>query len=307
MKKFTIVGDVGGTFTKMMLVDTKERIMLGEVTKYPSHSNMDKDFIVNNFARMVIEHIEMIEENKGFLQGIVLAFPGPFDYTNGICLIDDGKFKSIKGIKIGDEISKKISQVEITSIRNKKIKILFENDARLFAIGESTIQNTPLKSLYITIGTGTGSTFIEENRVIEGLKNEGYVYNYKFKKGVVDDYISKRGIARIASKYGFSNKIEIEELYHLGKEGNPKAIEIFKEFGGLIGEMIEEISKIYQFEFLVLGGQISKSFSLFEKNMFNYLVERNIDITIKYSGDTSYSVLLGAIRLFDINKGGNSE
>lgn len=302
MREFTIVADVGGTFTKVMIVDNLTKEMFGEIKEYPSMSNEDKDVIINNFVNMINKSVYRIKENTGYVRGIILAFPGPFDYKNGISLIDGvEKFKSLFGVNIKEEISKKLDYEYIPILDRDKFDIIFENDARLFALGEAILQKLDEKVLYITIGTGTGSTYMIGNNILTNFKdatsNEGYIYSYKFKDGIINDYISKIGLQNLAKNYEFSENQDIKELFNLGEKGDERAKIIFCEFGKILGEMLLEVWEKNSFDVVVIGGQISKSKGLFEKSLKECVGLKN-KITIKYSENTSYSVLIGAISLF---------
>ena len=58
-----------------------------------------------------------------------------------------------------------------------------------------------------------------------------------------------------------------EELSLSARKGNTDAIKAYAEFGLHLGECIKSILYLYAPEAIILGGSISKSFSLFKESM----------------------------------------
>ncbi len=297
--RYTIAFDVGGTFIKAANLDYAGNVILNSMEIYDSHSNEDKKYIIENFIKIIESQIEKIKDKEYEILGIGYGFPGPFDYERGISLIHGiGKYDSIYNVNIKNEI---LDGMKNMKNLNRNFKIAFENDAALFALGESLIgMAKPYdRAICITIGTGAGSSFIEHGKLIKNrydVPENGWIYNTKFKDSIVDDYISVRGILNLGKKY----KIEAEnvkEIYEKAVCKDKNALNVFMEFGNNLGEAIIPFIEEFKPDAVIFGGQIVKS-----KEYFKYCLREKLskyDVNLKYSKDTSISVFSGVYKLIE--------
>ncbi|QKE76030.1 ROK family protein (plasmid) [Arthrobacter citreus] len=281
--------DVGGTFIKAaVLEDTC--IIEDTESQFDSRSNEDADSILNHFVSIIKSLSESYktykqETSKSFAHktiGIGLAFPGPFDYENGVSYIKGlNKFEALYGIAFRDELSKRLLHSEIFKATNR-VKLLFENDGRLFGLGGSTLFPHQ-RVISLTIGTGLGSAFIENRKIIKHDKRvpkDGYLYNQIFNGKIVDDHFSRRGILQLAANQNIlGENIDVKELAEHAKEGNESAIALFQEFGANLGEMLIPFIEQFQPHQIIIGGQIAKSFDLFGKNLEQQVGFTGIKVT----------------------------
>src|SRR5262245_48286298 len=93
--------DVGGTQIKAAAV-IEGVIVPSAVSHYPAHADRSANEIAVHFAGIAAELVAKTERDELPLGGIGLAFPGPFDYENGISLIRGlDKFESLYGLPVG--------------------------------------------------------------------------------------------------------------------------------------------------------------------------------------------------------------
>jgi len=185
--------------------------------------------------------------------------PGPFDYKKGVCLIPPHlhKFKSLYGQNLREDL------IERTGLNN----ILFENDARTFLRGEewTGLAKGFRRIIGITIGTGMGSSFMVDGRIISGGKGvprSGWIGGMRCTWGMVEDRISQRWILH---RYQELTSKSAENVEQIVKNCDAACIRIFEELGGTIGSVLLPIAERFEADCIVFGGQISKSFHLFEK------------------------------------------
>src|SRR5215207_669175 len=89
--------DVGGSSVKSALVSEVQQIA-GKVCVEDIQSGATADEILNTLAAIITGHLDKVKE----VRGIAFAFPGPFDYGQGICLIQNqAKYESLYGINVG--------------------------------------------------------------------------------------------------------------------------------------------------------------------------------------------------------------
>jgi glucokinase len=112
----------------------------------------------------------------------------------------------------------------------------------------------------------------------------------------VDDYISKRGILRLMRQAGLDTAhLDVKQLAEMATGGDATASGIFREFGGMIGEMLVPFIRSFQPEAIVIGGQIAKSQHLFLDSTREAL--RDFRVALEVSDETSVSTFVGVSRL----------
>lgn len=298
---FYIGLDIGGTNIKSGVILENGTILNNNINMYDSFSNSNKDIILNNFLNIILKEIDLAK-NYNKLIGIGIGFPGPFDYKNGISKIKNiNKYDSIYNINIKQELlNNLLCNNSLKNIFSEKFDILFENDATLYSLGELELnQNLKIgKTLCLCIGTGCGSTFFENGKVLKygnGIPENGWVYNIPFKDSIIDDFISARGILKFYNSINNENINNVKDIA-LSFENNIYSRETFNYFGKILAESLNVILNKFDAKNLVLGGQICKSYNLFKDSLLKNL---NFSPNTTLSLDTSKSTLLGAKALFN--------
>lgn len=303
--EYYVTLDVGGTNIKAGVIDNNNSIVNGTVKTYNANANKSKEVILNSLVDIIKKEADLIDRNDLLIDGVGLAFPGPFDYEKGISYITGiNKYESLYGINVKNEL---LNHIYSNGFLNNKLSsnfsILFDNDANLYAMGEYYYGKGKgyNKSIYICLGTGIGSAFVENGHLVkfrEDVPKNGWVYNTPFKESIIDDYISARGIIKLADNImGSSHNASVKELADTAKAGNKLAIKTFDTFGNMMGHALLPFIKSFKPEAIILGGQISKSSDLFKDALISAISPYKL--IIKISENSSISTLLGAYNLFD--------
>lgn len=123
MKEYICL-DVGGTEIKTACVDEAGNLMQ-PVRHFPARAGENAENLLAHFAEIIRETKPAPEQSAG----IRLAFPGPFDYERGICLMQGlAKYDALYGLDLRRELGTRLG-VGPEDIR-------FANDASAFALGE---------------------------------------------------------------------------------------------------------------------------------------------------------------------------
>lgn len=282
--------DVGGTEIKSLLIDLETKSIVVEQKKFPSKSNLNKIEILNHFSFV----LNKMKKENNTICAIAMAFPGPFDYENGISYMKGiNKYDSLYGISIESGI-KQLNNNWINSC-----KFIFLHDIASFALG--CCQLNPVynkeKIMYLCIGTGAGTSFTNKGELdlSQNLPKNGWIYNEPFKDSIIDDYISVRGFNKLSLKY-FGKIIDGYNLQKLGEQKNKKALLLFEEFSRWLFEALYPFCEKYKPDRLILGGQIAKGFFLYSDDLSNYCKDFNIKIDCKY--DTSEVICYGLLKKY---------
>lgn len=286
MKRNIVIAlDVGGSYIKSCIL-LNHVPMTASQKEFPSLADQDQETIIEQLIHIFkyqadFYHSQFIEQDGHWRIG--LAFPGPFDYKQGICYVQGlDKFESLYGYHVKEALYERLAQEQGSWARPlQSAEIRFENDARLFALGFST--NYPqARFMALTLGTGLGSAYIDKSTIMDhsqGIPANGWLYNQPYRDGIVDDAFSKRGILQLARSLGVMKPdLDVKELAEDAIAGDRLSQEVFMEFGHRLADMLIPYIQAYQPDLLVFGGQLSKSFHLFSGALQSFADQHRIQI-----------------------------
>jgi glucokinase len=200
--------------------------------------------------------------------GIGIGMCGPLDYAKGISLIQGvDKYESIYGINLKDEFRRRLGLPDTYPIE-------FDIDTWDFARGETWQGNAQgfRRILAIALGTGLGSAFIADGEILAdgpGVPPPyGWIGGLPYKDGILDDAFSRRGILSIykhLSGKPTRKDFDVKHIAQRARKNDSLCLQVFQKFGELFGKALRPILGEFQAECLVFGGQISRSFDLFEQ------------------------------------------
>ncbi|MGB4263561.1 MAG: ROK family protein [Fervidobacterium sp.] len=291
--------DMGGTFLKSAIVSNDGEIVQESFYKVPSFSNCSKNVIIENMLNTLRVQIKRAKELHMKIEGIGIGIPGPADYEKGILYIPPrlNKYQSIYGVSLKDEI------IEHLNIGNVK----FELDSFLFLRGENWlgVARNFSRVIGITLGTGLGSAFMINGKIVVDetiTPPEGWIGGLAYKDGIVEDVISARWIVREYKKLkGIDKDFEVEEIAYFAERGDRICQRIFEELGENLSLVLEPIALRFRPDAIVFGGQISKSFKLFENTLKSGLSQLPFPIKIRTAKYIDLSSLYGAAYLIFSN------
>lgn len=251
MDSKTILLDVGGTFVKCS--DGRE---------IPIDSDGTREEIVSS-----------LREALGGAQRAAVAIPGPFRYADGTFLMKH-KFAAVYGEKFADLIA----EANCPAARSYR----FIHDVNCMLLGEMAegAGRGYERVALVTLGTGLGFALSLDGQIQMNELGSPLVpvYNLPFRDGILEDYVSKRGFLR-----GWEG-ITVKELAARAYEGNPAARDRFREVGGILASSIAPLLGRYGIQCLLLGGQISRSYSLMAQALEDGLREL---ASLQYVGPVS--------------------
>ncbi|CAF3638729.1 unnamed protein product [Adineta steineri] len=192
------------------------------------------------------------------------------------------------------------------------IPISFYNDATCFAIGEANSKHNKVykRILALTLGTGFGSTFIDDGEIIlnrHDVPPGGMLWNYPYKENsIADDCFSTRGLVKIynrilqeefineQSSLSSNKLIDGEILAEQALNGDENAIKAFRIFARLLGEfLIPHIEKFHT-DLIIIGGGLAHSYHLI-RDEISKILQASSNIPICFSLSHEKSICLGAV------------
>ena len=239
-----IIGiDLGGTHVRAGVVSEGRLENIASV-RIPS------DGAVDEVLRVIFQLVDPLID--GNTNAIGIGVPSVVDVEKGI-VYDVQNIPSWKVVEL-----KKLME------ERYRLPVLINNDANCFALGEKYFgKGQKAHSLIgLTIGTGLGAGIIINDKLYPGLNTGAGEF------GCVD-YLDKY-YEYYASGQFFENCYHTngEVVFQKAQSGDPLSTMILEELGTHIGNAIKMILYTYCPELIILGGSISKSYSFFEKTMW---------------------------------------
>lgn len=291
--------DIGGSHITCQLFDLNtNRLIANSKVRISVDGKGSKESILKSWVKAIQKTASKI----GFknLTGIGFAMPGPFDYKNGVAWFDENvdKFHNLHGVDVKAEL---LTRLDLPA----DFPIRFLNDASSFAVGEANVEpaSKHKRIIALTLGTGFGSTFIKNGLLVageDGIPDDGFLYHVPFQNSIADEYFSTRWFLNEYKNVKGVEFLGVKELAELAKTDS-FAIGLFKIFGKNLGEFLIPWIQKFNAGCIVLGGNISKSFPLFEPAFTTELKTEKIKIEIVITELDENAALIGSARLCDEN------
>ena len=279
--------DVCGTQIKAASID-KDGHLSEPIQYFPARSGENAETILDHFIRI----IRQVSEPDA-IPALRLAFPGPFDYERGICLMRGlGKYDALYGLDFGGELGRRL-EIPRDTIR-------FANDAAAFALGELHFGagKGAQRAMFVCIGTGCGSAFAVNGALVSapepGVPENGWIYPTPFLEGQIDDYLSRRGLLAL-TQARLGQALDGKALAQRTRSGEKSAGACFREFGVRLRDALSPFLDGFRPEVLCLGGQIMKSGDLFLEPLETACLGSGIRLAV--TEDTSVRTLQGLTRV----------
>lgn len=294
---YAIGADIGGSHISTVLIDLENKCKVeSSFHEVRVDHQASADEIIKRWAVSIKKTMRSIPE--GGIAGVGFAMPGPFDYKNGISLMDKSvaKYEGLYGINVGDALKKELNLPPWMPFR-------YINDALAFAIGECWIGKASAyrNVMAITLGTGFGSAFLTNGvPVIEGdrIPEKGYVYHIPYRGGIADDFFSTRWlVSQFQERTGLMCK-GVKEIADLSME-MPEAKELLQDFGHDLGSFLLPLLTRFEADCLVIGGNISGAYPIFGPSLEAVMYQQNNALNIMVSELMESAAMIGSARLLE--------
>jgi predicted NBD/HSP70 family sugar kinase len=174
----------------------------------------------------------------------VLGVPGPFDYD-------------LDGVDVRSELADRLGIAAPDQLR-------FLNDAAAAGLGEwwAGAGRGTRRFLYLTLGTGFGSAFVEDGAVVDDdprVPTGGLLGEVVLRGEIADEWLSTRGIARRWS----GTPADAETIAARAGLGDRSAVDLFGAFGADLAEVLQPWLASFQPGAVAVGGGLAGAYDLF--------------------------------------------
>jgi len=227
--------------------------------------------------------------------GATLAMPCPFDFETGICLMRH-KLPYLYGVNLRNALAGLFGW--------EPAQVQFLNDADAYLLGEvgAGAARGFGRVVAITLGTGTGSAFALEGRLLTdgpGVPLGGEIWDLPYEGGIVEDFLSSRAIAGGYQKRT-GNATTVSALAETAL-ADPAAQETFAEFGRHLGRVLNTKLAEFSPDVVVLGGGISRAAHLFLPVALEQLSGPSPQLRVSELQDLAPLVGCGVARILSMN------
>jgi len=280
-KSFILSADIGGSHITAAIIDLETSIVLPN-TLIRSHVDAHKDAeeIIRIWSGVLQEASAYY--NLPYLK-IGIALPGPFDYLQGICQIQNqNKYDALYGLNVKELLARKLH------VSSQDIRMI--NDAGSFLQGEVFAGTAKGYShaIGVTLGTGLGTS-----RFHETLAEDADLWCSPFLNSIAEDYLSTRWFI---SRYQELSGIKVQGVKELTglAEKDVRVRMVFEEFGTNLGKFLVDFIRIDKPEVIIIGGNIANASNLFINKVNRVLTAHNKLVPIKKSILGEEAILIGA-------------
>lgn len=246
--------DIGGTTTKIGLVDIHQKLIASTVMD--TNAKRPAEEVIGEIATRTLDLLEDQGIAMDQCIGAGIGVPGTIDSKRG-------------SVKYSNNIQ--WENVELTKIMGAylPIPIRIANDADCAALGEAVAGagKECQDVIMLTLGTGVGGGIILDGKIYEGKGLGGSELGHMVivengeactcgRKGCLEAYASATALMREA-KRATGEDLKPKEIFEGARAGDPKLQQLVQNYIGKLGTGIVNIVNIFRPQLVILGGGIS--------------------------------------------------
>jgi glucokinase len=247
--------DIGGTFVKAGLVDETGRV----IESRRAHTAIDD---LNAFVSNLSELIREFQKSTA-IDAVGLGVPGLRNSRTRI-IETAPNIPCLRKVNLEQLVADQV-----------QIRCVSENDANAAAYGEflcgpgAGLQHMAM----LTLGTGVGSGFVLNGNLFTGASGYAPEFGHTVlrakpygndegrpcgcgNRGCVEAFVSATGIVTTAKEHGMSGTLTSEGIFDAATQGDPTAMEVFKETGEYLGIACANLINLLNLEMIVIGGGV---------------------------------------------------
>lgn len=273
-KPYAVGIDIGGTNTKMGLVDKKGNIVSQCVLSTTGHDTVGE--YIDAMMPAIVQLAEQAGTGIDKITGIGVGAPNGNYYTGEVA---DAPNLPWRG------------RIPFATLMQERLgfKVTLTNDANAAAVGE--MQYGAAKGMkdfiMITLGTGVGSGFVANGQVIYGhtgfagelghavierngrqcnCGNKGCMERYCSATGIVitaKEYLAERSEPSLMREYG--DKLTAKNIQEAAQAGDKIAMDVFEYTGMILGESLAIAAVITSPQAIVFFGGLAQAGDLILK------------------------------------------
>ncbi len=259
--------DIGGTNLRVGVVDG-----LSIIHEHRCHADFsgicgahDPSTAWRSIIASISEVLNEVLLTYPEVTSIGIGFPGFIDPHNGH-VAQSPNLPGLLNVDLAGDLSTKI-----------KRPVVVENDALAAAFGEYQLMKVPLSEglIYVGLGTGVGGGLIQAGNPVVG--EHGYAMEVGHiitspngrlcgcgNHGCLEQYASATGISKNYQELAGAH-LTAHEIAKLATQGNSHAKQAYEIAAKALAQSLAHILKVVDVKRVVIGGGVSRAWSLMEE------------------------------------------
>jgi predicted NBD/HSP70 family sugar kinase len=293
--RYSIGVDLGRDYVRAVLTNLDSKII---EERRKELTAITENEVLSLMKALIEELIESRSEEKDKLLGIGVSLPGTVNE---------------KELVLEVATNFRLKNMSFKELHNHfQLPVFLENEANAGAIGESRLGVAKdLKSLiYVSVTEGIGGGIFIDNDMYKGRERRageiGHMCIAKNgrqcncgRKGCWETYASNRAFVKDYNQKAKEKVKNISEVIQRFEAGEEIAAQVVEEYIDNLAEGIESLIFIFNPDYIVIGGEISKHSNIFNGKLSNRIFNNNEfykegDVNILFSSLGEDSNILGA-------------
>jgi glucokinase len=301
---FAIGVDLGGTNLRVAAV-TADGELLEKVTTGTKVS-LGRDAVIDEMTNTIRE-LAQKSRKAGAMLGIGIGVPGIIDERTGM-LRESPNLPGWKDYPVKEAIERRLGA-----------RVILENDANAAAVGEAWLgaARTAKHMCMLTLGTGVGGGLVLNGRAWHGMIGMAGELGHIMiepngpkcgcgSHGCVEQFASATAIVRMAheaiqtglapqlARALADQEFSAEVIHNLAVQGDKPAQQVFEKVGWALGIVLAGLINALNLDMYVLGGGVSRAWSVFAPAMFAEIRRRSFVYAATAPDDIAAAITEGA-------------
>lgn len=276
--------DVGGTNVIAGLVDEHGRVAARH--RFPTRTSRSPQEVMDDMAAHLRELTAMAPEG-GKPEALAVGLPGWINQQEG---------RLIKAPNMPGWVDVPMAEIMSHALG---LPVCLENDTNLYALGEwlHGAGHGLTNLIVVTLGTGVGGGLILDGKLWNGsfasaveighmpLRPDGALCGCG-RHGCLETVASATGMSRLGRQWlaeghptayaGPPEELTPKIMYELAQNGDPMALDVFRQAGEALGLVLSSIFNLLGLEGAVIGGGAAGAFDFIRPHLWRVLEERII-------------------------------
>lgn len=240
--------DIGGTTINLGLVQENRIEKSITVRSFPHDATKEQtiDYLVDSIKKIITPDVCRIG----------IGVPTIVDVEKGI-VYNAANIPSWDVVPIKDMLEDRFH-----------IPVSVNNDSNCFTLGAAALTGAGAKVLVgITLGTGLGVGVVYDGKLLTGTRcGVGELGSIPYKGDIVEAFCSKQFFVN----RGWQGK----EASDAADRKDPEALDLMKEFGSHLGELLTVVMFAYDADVVVFGGGVANCYRHFKDSMMETFKSR---------------------------------
>jgi glucokinase len=248
--------EVGGTHISAALVDPGDWTVLGSVARRDVDSSAAAEDILATWSAAARD---LPAQQLGTACVWAVAMPDPFDYVRGVGDFHGvAKYEALSGVDVRRAL--------LDRLPSAPAQVVFCNDADAFTLGEavSGAARDADRCLGITLGTGVGSGWVAERRIVDpGNPPGGRIHRVQLDGAGLEETMSRRALRRAYSAATGDESADVREIADRARAGERAATDVLEPRLRALGAVVGPLAVAFGADLVVVGGSMAGSWELF--------------------------------------------